>query len=93
MERIVYEQIQSYFMNNDLITTFQHAYRGKHSTATALTQMVDDWFEDMEERKIIGIVMLDFTAAFDIIDHDLLLKKWNIMAFHKWMRSYLSDKR
>jgi len=47
----------------------------------------------MEERKIIGIVMLDFTAAFDIIDHDLLLKKWNIMAFHKWMRSYLSDKR
>jgi len=75
MERIVYEQIQSYFMDNDLITTFQHAYREKHSTATALTQMVDDWYKYMEERKIIGVVMLDFTAAFDIIDHDLLLKK------------------
>lgn len=97
MERIVYEQIQSYFMNNDLITTFQHAYRGKHSTATALTQMVDDWYKDMEERKIIGVVMLDFTAAFDIIDHDLLLKKLEYYGFSRtellWMESYLSDRR
>lgn len=42
MERCVYEQIQSYFSNNNLFTNFQHAYREKHSAATALEQMVDD---------------------------------------------------
>ena len=97
MERIVYEQIQSYFLNDDLITHFQHAYRGKHSTATALTQMVDDWFKDMDERKTIGVVMLDFTAAFDIIDHNLLLKKLEYYGFSRtallWMESYLTDRK
>lgn len=59
--------------------------------------MVDDWYKDMEERKIIGVVMLDFTAAFDIIDHDLLLKKLEYYGFSRtallWMESYLSDRR
>lgn len=70
----MYEQIQSYFSNNNLITNFQHAYRENYSTATALTQMVDDWFKEIEERKIIGVVLFDFFVAFDITDHALMLK-------------------
>ena len=97
MERIVYEQMQSYFSNNNLITNFQHAYREKYSTATALTQMVDDWFKEIEERKIIGVILLDFSAAFDIMDHELMLKKFKSYGFSQsallWINSYLSDRR
>lgn len=72
MERIVYEQIQGYFFNNNLNTVFQHAY--KRGTSTALTQMTDDWLRDMEIQKIIGTILLDFSAAFDILDHSLIEK-------------------
>lgn len=97
MERIVYEQIQSYFCNNNLITNFQHAYREKYSTTTALTQMVDDWFIEIEERTIIGAILLDFSAAFDIMDHELILRKLKCYGFSQsallWIKSYLSDRR
>ena len=67
------EQIQSYFSNNCLFTDFQHAYREKHSTATAMTQMTT--YNEITQRKMIGTVFLDFSAAFDILDHKLLLAK------------------
>ena len=96
MERCVYEQIQSYFSNNNLFTNFQHAYREKYSTATALEQMVDDWYKAIEQRKIIGTVFLDFSAAFDILDHDLLLEKLKYYRFSHsallWIKSYLHDR-
>lgn len=45
-----------------------------------MIQMVDDWLNDLEQKKIIGVVMLDFSAAFDI-DHDLLLNKLKSYGF------------
>ncbi len=73
MENIVYEQIHCYLSTYNLLTDYQHTYREGHSTASALTQMADDWLKETEDRKIVGTVLLDFSAAFDIIDHKLLL--------------------
>ena len=75
LEKIVFDQIQCYFSVNKLTTDFQHAYREGHSTCTALTQMTDDWLKEIDNKKIVGAVLLDFSAAFDIIDHNLLLRK------------------
>ena len=53
--------------------TFQHAYWEGHSTSTALTQMTDVWLREIDDKNIVGAVLLDFSAAFDIIDHSLLM--------------------
>ena len=71
-KKIVFDQIQCYFTTNKLTTEFQHPYREGHSTSTALTQMTDDW---LRHKMIVGAVLLDFSVAFDIIDHSLLLEK------------------
>jgi predicted nucleotide-binding protein (sugar kinase/HSP70/actin superfamily) len=71
----VFDQIQCCFSVNKLTTDFQHNYREGHSTSTALTRMTDDWLKEIDNKKIVGVVLLDFSAAFDIIDHNLLLKK------------------
>ena len=75
LENIVFDQIHCYFTVNKFTKNFQHAYREGHSTSTAHTQMTDDWLREIDDKKIVGAVLLDFSVSFDIIDHSLLLDK------------------
>jgi len=68
LEKIVFEQVQDYFSNNELTSMFQHAYRYGHSTCTAMTQMSDSWLTSIDNSMLVGTVLLDFSAAFDVID-------------------------
>ena len=79
---MVLDQIKCYFSVNKLTTDFQHAYREGNSTCTALTQMTDDWLKEIDNKKIVGVVLLDFSAALDIIDDNLLLKKLVLLLFN-----------
>ena len=96
MEKIVFEQVQEYFDINNLNTDFQHAYRHSHSTCSALTQMTDDWHNEIDNKKLVGAVLLDFSAAFDVIDPSLLLEKLKAYGFCstalKWMDTYLTSR-
>ncbi len=67
--------MQTYFDINNLNTDFSHAYRPDHPTCTALPQMTDEWRMEIDHGKLLGVVLLDFRAAFDVIDHLLLLEK------------------
>lgn len=96
LERIVFDQILTYFITNRLDSIYQHAYKTGHSTATALSQMTEEWLSHLDNRKIIGAVLIDFSAAFDVIDQKLLLAKlcaygFNINAMG-WVKSYLHSR-
>ena len=75
LAKIVLDQIQCYFTVNKLTRDFQPAYREGHSTSTALTQMTDGWLREIDDKKIVGAFLLDFSVAFDIIDRSLLMEK------------------
>ena len=96
MERVVFDQVSSYFSINKLNSEFQHAYKKDHSTITALMQMTDQWMSDIDRKRIVGAVLLDFSAAFDLIDHNMLLMKLAAYGFNNctlnWMRSYSSNR-
>lgn len=95
--RKLYVQIQNYFSSNNLITGYCHAYREGHSTSTALSQMTDDWLKSIDDRRLVGALTLDFSAAFDVIDHYLWLGNLKCYGFKctalPWMKSYPSKKR
>jgi hypothetical protein len=59
--------------------------------------MTEDWLKSMDDRKLVGAVLPDFSAAFDIIDHELLLGKLKCYVFKSaalcWMESNLSRRR
>ena len=65
-----------------------------HSTATALSQLYDTWVEDVEERNLVGVLICDQSAAFDLWDHFLLLEKMKLMGVGEqsanWFLRYLS---
>lgn len=96
LEKIVFKQVQDYFSHNDLTTMFQHAYRSGHSTCTAMTQMSDSWLTSIDDSMLVGTILLDFSAAFDVIDHGNLISKLISYGFTstaiKWFTSYLSER-
>lgn len=96
LEKVITSRVQNYLFENNLLTNSQHAYRRGHSTGTALIQMNDDWLKELEERKLVGAVLLDLRAAFDVLNHKLLLEKLACYGMDStvinWFKSYLSNR-
>ena len=72
------------------------APNSNHSTATALIQVMDLWLEAAENTELSATLLLDQSAAYDLVDHIILLEKLKIYNFHddsvEWFRSYLSQR-
>ena len=91
-ERVVYEQLFSYFTTHHLFSSSQHGFRSNHSTDTALLTVTDRVFEAMDNREISLLCLLDLSKCFDVVPHDGLLRKlesYNVDT--RWFASYLAD--
>ena len=75
IEKILYIQLVNYIENNNLYPTYQSSYRQNHSCETALTKLIDDIQTSVINGKNVALVLLDCSAAFDTIDHDILFAK------------------
>ena len=96
LEKVVYEQLYDYFTNNKIFHPNLHGYRQHRSTQTALLTMYDRWVKAAEAGQVSGVVLLDLSAAFDLVDPELLVKKMRIYGideeFLHWISSYLTDR-
>ena len=96
LEKAVFLQFIEYLDGNALLNPNHHGARHGHNTATALVQMYDQWAEEVDEGMMVGVMMIDLSAAFDMVDHPLLLKKLELFGFEektvKWIQSYLSQR-
>ena len=77
---------------------FQSAYKSRHSTETALLKVVNDILCAIDDGNVTLLTLLDLSAAFDTIDHTILLERLKISfgidgVVLDWIRSYLSDRK
>ena len=97
LEKVVLKQVQAHLSSNDLIDVFQSAYRKDHSTETAVLSVLDSLLVQNDERKVSLVALLDLSAAFDTLDHSVMLQRLE-MSFGfrgsvlKWFSSYVSDR-
>ena len=74
VERAVFQQFIDYLEKNSILHPSHHGFRTAHSTCTALLQMYDTWVEALGEGELSAVTMLDMSAAFDVVDHSILIE-------------------
>ena len=97
LEKLVLSQLSSYLNSHNLYNACQSAYRPGHSTETALLKVVDDLFLSHNKGNISVLALLDFSSAFDTIDHPILVHRLHTdFGFTdtvlQWFSSYLTDR-
>ena len=86
-------------VTNDLYEEYQSSYRKLHNTETALVSVHDDILRAIDDNNLcILLIMLDLSAAFDTVDHEILLRRLSCMlvisgSALQWFRSYLTDRK
>ena len=97
LERVVALQLLTHLDEAGLMTTFQSAYRKHHSTESALLNIHTDILFNMAKGSVTALTLLDLSAAFDTIDHTILMDRLNgyygisELALG-WFKSYLSGR-
>ena len=64
-----------YLETNKLIPFLQYAYRKHYSTETALLRVLNGILMSPDHREDVVLVMLDLSAAFDTLDHEILISR------------------
>ena len=97
IEGVIIEQLNQHFDKNVLQDPRQSAYKKNHSTETLLTKIHNDIMLNGNEGRLTLLVMLDLSAAFDTIDHDILLDRLKHRyridgSALKWFESYIKQR-
>ena len=97
LEKLVLSQDSSYLNSHNIYNTCQSAYRPGHSTETALLKVANDLFLSLNKGNISVLALLDFSSAFDTIDHTILVHRLHTdFGFTdtvlQWFSSYLTDR-
>ena len=93
-ERIATSQLQEYLRQFNLYPKVQSAYRKFHSVETALVRVTNDILVSLDKGEEVILVLLDYSSAFDALNHDTLLnrlsQRFGIQGKAlAWFRSYL----
>ena len=98
IEKVVAIQLSNYLQDNHLHETLQSAYKKFRSTETALIKVHNDIATAIDDGHSVILVLLDLSAAFDTVDHGILLTRLSMRygirdRALEWFVSYLQIAR
>ena len=97
MEHVLHTNIMNHLDTHEILCYQQHGFRKAHSCETQLLSTTQDIAADLDKRRQIDIIIMDFTKAFDKVPHQrLLMKLWRYGIrgnTHKWITSFLTQRK
>ena len=96
LEKVAINRVLSHMENNRLFPDEAHGYRSRRSCTTAVISMQDEILRDLEAGIDNIVIFCDLSNAFDLLDHQTILKKLRVYGFTEstinWYTSYLKDR-
>jgi hypothetical protein len=96
-EKVIYNQISTYFKENNLLYNSQYGFRQQYSTELANLELIDKITQEMDKGEIPLCIYLDLSKAFDTIDHNILLQKLSFYGVREksldLLTSYLTNRK
>ena len=93
MERMLVAHITDYLEQGSVLSNRQFGFRKGYSTEDQLLLAYSKIAEEVDKGRCVDAVYLDFSKAFDVLDHGLLLEKLRSLGFCQqilnWIRSFL----
>ena len=97
LERVVYDQLEKYLTDNNLMYEFQSGFRSQYSTDTCLIHLTDYVRNETSQGNYTGMVLIDLRKAFDTVNHEILCSKLKSIGLNKnsveWFSSYLGNRQ
>ena len=96
-EKIMYVRLLNYLNTHQILFSYQFGFRKFYSTYMAFMVLMDKLIKSLDEGKIVVGIFLDFSKAFDTVDHSILLAKLYHYGIRgtslSWFQSYLSNRK
>lgn len=97
LERLIVRRLTKFLEVTDALYHYQYGFRVGSNTLTATSELVDDIYDAMDKRKVVGVLFLDLKKAFDTIDHAVMLQKLDNYGIrgtaNRLIQSYLSGRK
>ena len=97
LEKVICCRIVSFLEDNKKININQHGFRKLHSCLSQLIEHYDTIIEAVSSGANMDVVYLDFSKAFDVVDHNILLRKLKAVGISGkiglWIHNFITGRR
>ena len=97
LEKCIHKRLLCYFDENNLISEDQYGFQADKSTMQAVMKLSKFLFEKRDKGDVLGCLFIDFSKAFNMISHDVLIQKLKAGGICdnalNWIRSYLGSRK
>ena len=97
LEKCVYRQMEEYLEKNMLLCVQQHGFRKGRGTDTAVMELLRKLFTDINDNLTSSALFLDYSRAFNTVDHTILIRKMKYYGFSEmvcsWFENYFKDRK
>ena len=95
-EKLIHSRVYNFLQQNNSLHDLQFGFRAGRSCEQALLVAQNEILESLSRKQISMLLLIDFSKAFDMVNHDILLDKlkhYGIRGIaNEWFRSYLTDR-